>query len=147
MHLVKGSAEFMPPENSTMLIHSADVNHARDIWDRQSVSSSLHMLNRVVVPWKIKKQVKPATLRSTGSEIFSLADRWIQENKPSIYEIVWLALVNTPLPIQLPYLKTSGALSNPSRLPGCMKTPVMVSHILSLGSMNNRQWASIIKLL
>jgi hypothetical protein len=100
MHWAKGSAEFLLPEYGTMLINSADADHARDIRDRRSISSNeygtmlinsadadhahdirdirsissnLHKLNGVIVSCKSKKQATP-TLHSTGSEIVSLTD-------------------------------------------------------------------------
>jgi hypothetical protein len=71
MHLEKGSAEFLSREYGTILVNSADADHAWDICDRRSVSSRLHLLNGVIVSWKCKKQAT-TTLLSTGSKIVSL---------------------------------------------------------------------------
>jgi hypothetical protein len=72
MHWVKGSAGFLSLEYGTILVNSADADHDLDIRDRRSVSSSLHLLNVVIVSWKGKRQAT-TTLYPTGSEIVSLA--------------------------------------------------------------------------
>jgi hypothetical protein len=72
MYWKKGSAEFFSPEYGTILINSADMDHARGIHDRRSVSSSRHLFRGVVVSWKCKK-LATITLFSKGSEIVSLA--------------------------------------------------------------------------
>jgi hypothetical protein len=51
MHWAKGTAKFLAPEFGMGLINSADAGHTRGIRDRRSVSSSLHLLNGVVVAW------------------------------------------------------------------------------------------------
>jgi hypothetical protein len=71
MHWEKGTAQYLAPEFGNVLFNSADDDHARDIRDRRSVSSSPHLLNGVVVAWSCKKQAL-STLHSTGSEIISL---------------------------------------------------------------------------
>jgi hypothetical protein len=71
MHWAKGTAEFLAPEFGTGLINSDDADHAHNTRDRYSISSSLHVLNGVVIAWKCKTQ-SVSTLYSTGSEIISL---------------------------------------------------------------------------
>jgi hypothetical protein len=71
MHWAKGSAEYLAPEYGNVLVNSANANHARDIRDRRCVSSSLHLLNGIIVAWSCKKQ-NISTLHSTGSKIISL---------------------------------------------------------------------------
>jgi hypothetical protein len=56
MNWAKLSAEYLAPEYGNALVNSADANHARDIRDRRSFSSSLHLLNGTVVAWSCKKQ-------------------------------------------------------------------------------------------
>jgi hypothetical protein len=72
VHWSKGTAEYLAPEFGTGLVNSADADHAHDIQDRRSVSSSLHLLNGVLVACKCKNQ-SISTLHSTGSEIISLS--------------------------------------------------------------------------
>jgi hypothetical protein len=69
----KGSTEYLSAEYGTALINSADADHAWDIRDRHSISSSLHLLNRAAIAWKCKKQAT-MTLQYTGSDIVSLAE-------------------------------------------------------------------------
>jgi hypothetical protein len=92
MHWSKGSAEFLSLKYGTILVNSADADHARDIRDRRSVSLGLHLLNHVVVSWKCKKQAT-TTLHSIGSEILSLAS----EVKKTIHLRDFLASVGYPI--------------------------------------------------
>jgi hypothetical protein len=66
MHWVKGITEYLSQQYGRILVHTADADHARDIGDRQSVTSSIHLLNSIVIAWKCKKQ-EMTTLHSTGS--------------------------------------------------------------------------------
>jgi hypothetical protein len=66
MHWYKGTAESIPQEYGVGLINSNDADHARDIRDRRSISSSHNILSGVVVAWRCKKQVI-STLHSLGS--------------------------------------------------------------------------------
>jgi hypothetical protein len=59
------------PQNDTVLVNTADADHAWDIRDCRSITSSIHLMNGVDIAWKCKKQAV-ATLHSTGSEITSL---------------------------------------------------------------------------
>jgi hypothetical protein len=72
LHWAKGKAEYLSPEFGTQLINYVDADHARDIHDRRSVSSSIHILNGVFIAYRCKKQTT-STLHSTGSEIVSLS--------------------------------------------------------------------------
>jgi hypothetical protein len=72
LHWEKGNAEYISPEFGTQLINSVDADHARDIRDRRSVSSIIHMINGVVFAYRCKKKAT-STLHSTGSEIVSLS--------------------------------------------------------------------------
>jgi hypothetical protein len=72
MHWAKGTAEFLATEYGTSLINLADADHARDIRDRRSVSSNLHILNNVLVA-RNRKEQSIYRLHSTGSEIISLS--------------------------------------------------------------------------
>jgi hypothetical protein len=67
----KGTAEFLPPEFGTGLVNAEDADYARNIHDRCSVTSHIHLLNRVVGAWTCKKQ-SITTYHSTDSEITSL---------------------------------------------------------------------------
>jgi hypothetical protein len=73
MHWGKGSAEYLSPRIGTVLVNTADANHARDIRDRRSITSSIHLLNgmAIAIAWKCKEQAVMA-LHSTGSEITAL---------------------------------------------------------------------------
>jgi hypothetical protein len=71
LHWAKGTAECLAPEFGTVLVNSSDADYARDIRDRRSVTSHIHLINGVAVAWKCKKQTI-STLHSTGSEITSL---------------------------------------------------------------------------
>jgi hypothetical protein len=71
LHWGKGTSEFLPPEYGTVLVNTADADYARDICDRRSIMSHIHLLNGDIVAWKCKNQ-SISTLHSTGSEITSL---------------------------------------------------------------------------
>jgi hypothetical protein len=73
MHWAKDTVEYLAPEYGTSIINSADADHARDIRERRSVSSSLHLLNGVLIEWKCKTQSTSA-LHSTCPEIISLSE-------------------------------------------------------------------------
>jgi hypothetical protein len=73
MHWDKATREYLAPEYGTSFINSADADHHCDIRDRHSVSSSLHILNSVLVAWKCNNQ-SMYRLHSTGSEIISLSE-------------------------------------------------------------------------
>jgi hypothetical protein len=68
----RGSAEYLGPEFGTCFVNTSDADHARDIRDRRSTTSTIHLLNGVAVSWLCKKQSVSA-LHSTGSEIIALA--------------------------------------------------------------------------
>jgi hypothetical protein len=125
MHWSKCSAKLLSPEYGMILINSADMDHARDIRDRRSVSSSLCLLNGVVVSSKCKEQDK-TTLHSTGSKIVSLASA-----------VKKMILVETP---PLPS-KTTKAPSNLSELLASMKTLIILPPVFC-GLMNTTSWAS-----
>jgi hypothetical protein len=71
-HWARGSAEYLGPEFSTCFVNTSDADHARDIRDHRSTTSTIHLLNGVTVSWLCKKQYV-STLHSTGSEIIILA--------------------------------------------------------------------------
>jgi hypothetical protein len=71
-HWARGSAEYLGPEVGTCFVNTSDADHARDIRDRRSTTSTIHLLNGVAVSWLCKKQ-SVSTLHSTGSEIIALA--------------------------------------------------------------------------
>jgi hypothetical protein len=132
MHWEKGSAEFLSPEYGTILINSADVDLARDICDRRSVSSSFHVLNGAVVSWKCKKQAT-TTLHSTGSDIVSPFPVALKRQFTYvIFLLVLVILLETP---PLPS-KTTTAPSNLSELLASIKTLVILPPIFR-GLMNN----------
>jgi hypothetical protein len=68
----RSSAEYLGPEFGTCFVNISDADHARDIRDRCSTTSTIHLLNGVAVSWLCKKQ-SVSTLHSTGSEIIALA--------------------------------------------------------------------------
>jgi hypothetical protein len=68
----RGSAEYLGPEYGTCFVNTSDADHARDIRDRRSTTSTIHLLNGVAGLWICKKQ-SVSTLHSTGSEIIALA--------------------------------------------------------------------------
>jgi hypothetical protein len=71
-HWARGSAEYLGPEFGTCFVNTSDADHARDIRDRRSTTSTIHLLNGVAVSWLCNKQ-SFSTLHSTGSEIITLA--------------------------------------------------------------------------
>jgi hypothetical protein len=71
-HWACGSEEYLGPEFGTCFVNTSDADHARDIRDRRSTMSTIHLLNGVAVSWLCKKQ-SVSTLHSTGSEIIALA--------------------------------------------------------------------------
>jgi hypothetical protein len=71
MHFGKGKAEYLSPEYGTVLVNTADADHARDIRDCGSITSNIHLINGVAIAWKYKNQAV-TTLHSTGSELNSL---------------------------------------------------------------------------
>jgi hypothetical protein len=71
-HWARGSAEYLGPEFGTCFVNTSDADHACDIRDRRSTTSTIHLINRVAVSWLCKKQ-SVLTLHSTGSEIIALA--------------------------------------------------------------------------
>jgi hypothetical protein len=68
LHWGKGSAEYLSPEYGTVHVNSIDADYARNISDRHSVTSYIHLLNGILVALKCKKHAV-STLHSTGSEI------------------------------------------------------------------------------
>jgi hypothetical protein len=49
LHWAKGTAEFLAPEFGTVLVNSSDADYARDIRDRRSGTSHIHLINGVAV--------------------------------------------------------------------------------------------------
>jgi hypothetical protein len=72
IYWAKGSAEYLSHENGNVLVNSADADHACDIRDRRSVSSSLHLLSGVIVAWSCNNK-SISTVHSTSSEIIYLS--------------------------------------------------------------------------
>jgi hypothetical protein len=70
-HWARGSAEYLGPEFGTCFVNTSDADHARDIRNRRSTTSTIHLLNGVAVSWLCKKQ-SVSTLHSTGSDIIAL---------------------------------------------------------------------------
>jgi hypothetical protein len=71
-HWAHGTAEYIVPEFGTCIVNTSDADHARDIRDRHSTTSTIHLLNGVAFAWLCKKQ-SVSTLYSKGSEIVSVA--------------------------------------------------------------------------
>jgi hypothetical protein len=69
LHWSKGDAEKL--HHSDMMVNFTDSDNARDLQDRRSVSSSIHLLNGVASMWNCSKQASTA-LHSTGAEIRAL---------------------------------------------------------------------------
>jgi hypothetical protein len=56
IHWARGSAEYLGPECGTCFVNTSDADHARDISDRRSTTSTIHLLYGVAVSWLCKKQ-------------------------------------------------------------------------------------------
>jgi hypothetical protein len=74
LHWAKGASECIAPEFGTVLVNRSNSDYARDIHDRRSITSHIHLLNGVAVAWKCKKQTI-SNLNSTGLDITSLISR------------------------------------------------------------------------
>jgi hypothetical protein len=71
-HWARGSEEYLGPEFGTCFVNTSDADHARDIRDCRSTTSTIHPFNGVAVLWLCKKQ-SVSTLHSTGSKIIALS--------------------------------------------------------------------------
>jgi hypothetical protein len=50
-HWARGSAEYLGPEFGTCFVNTSDADHARDIRNRRSTTSTIHLLTGVAVSW------------------------------------------------------------------------------------------------
>jgi hypothetical protein len=114
---VKLQRNTSPPKFGTVLVNTADADHARDIHERRFITSSTHLLNGVEITWKYKKQVF-TTLHSTGSEITALTSGVKKTNH--LHEL--LSSLIYPVGAPAPILKITKEQSNPFELHAFMTT-------------------------
>jgi hypothetical protein len=56
-HWARGFAEYLGPASGTCFVNTSDADHARDIRDRRSTTSTINLLNGVAVSCLCKKQI------------------------------------------------------------------------------------------